>query len=626
MTISFTPHQAQTIAELRQALEAAGHGRKGHVLDTYAQRMQVAKATLHRWLAQAPAAKLIGYQRQRRSDAGRTAATYDELQAIGTALAETYRKTGNRIMTFEGAVEMLRANNVISTDLSHARLTTLLAKNGLHPSQMTRPTPHVQQQSMHPNHVWQVDASVCVAYYLSNATGLQVLDEKKFYKNKPKELSRIQQERLIRYAVADHYSHTILVRYFIGSESAANLGEMLMWAFSRKDLPDGAGMAHAMHGVPEIVQMDMGSANTSHEIRRLLERLQVRVMVHERHNSRANGSVEKAHHLVELHFESGLRFQHVDDLADLNAKALAWSHNYCATRSHTRYDNTRYSSWMRITAGQLRVAPAPEVLRELCHTEPKTRRVSNNLTVSFVPTKRDKACEYDVRHVPGIRAGDVCKVVVNAYRAPSIDVAYIDADTGEELWMEVAPQAYNEAGFLVDAPMIGVDMRTPHRGILEHARDGMLLAAYGSEVPAEATTHTERIAAAAAAKEAGKLVFGGTVDPFKRVADAQLPTYMSKRGVPLDIPQTRQVAVARLNVAEACTRIRDGVERLGYVQAYDAATVYPWIASKYGDEGMPEDQVEPMCNQLIATLLQANAPADTQAERAPLRAVGGGAA
>ena len=50
-------------------------------------------------------------------------------------------------------------------------------------------------QSLHPNHVWLIDASLCVLYYLQaegKRSGLQVMDADKFYKNKPKALERIE--------------------------------------------------------------------------------------------------------------------------------------------------------------------------------------------------------------------------------------------------------------------------------------------------------------------------------------------------------------------------------------------------------------------------------------------------
>ena len=226
-----TATQTLYLHELAQQLAATAHGSKAEPMRAASVALGVSPATVSRWLKEHME---CGSGRKRRSDAGERAIGDDELREISVALFGTFRKTGRRIMTFDAAVAMLRANGRISTPLSAGRIATILTERGLHPSQLTRPEPSVEQRSLHPNHVWQVDASVCVAYYLSNATGLQVMDEKKFYKNKPGQLTRIQDERLIRYTVADHCSHEILTQYYLGSESAANLTEFLIWTFAPK--------------------------------------------------------------------------------------------------------------------------------------------------------------------------------------------------------------------------------------------------------------------------------------------------------------------------------------------------------------------------------------------------------
>lgn len=610
MSLNLTAAQTLHLHRVHEALSAAPHGAKAPIVAQAAAELGVSTGTVHRWMAQ-HLRRASG--RRTRTDAGERAVSRHELELISAALLGTFRKTGNRIMTFDAAVDMLRANGVISTALTPARLAAVLMEQGLHPSQMTRPTPAIEQRSLHPNHVWQVDASVCVAYYLSNATGLQVMDEKKFYKNKPGNLTRVQQERLIRYTVADHFTHELLARYYLGSECAAHLADFLIWAFAAK--ADG----HVMHGVPFIVQMDMGSANTSAQVLNLLERLSVRTIVHERHNSRANGAVEKGHHLVEVNFESALRFARVEGLEDLNAKALRWANVFGATRVHSRYGRTRHDLWLTIAADQLRIAPAPELMRQLVTTHPVRRRVSNNLTIDFVPVKGEGSRDYDVRYVPGVMAGRRVEVVLNPYRMPAIDVGYADAETGEQAWMTVEPNARGADGRLESAPVIGQELRAAHRGLLEKNRDAVLLRAYdGPHIPLEGTTK-EKVAAAEKAAESGALVFGGMVDPFKRAAETELPAYLPKRGVPLEAA-ARQVDVARLNVVEACSRIRAGLERIGLADAYDPKTVFPWVQQRWGEAGMPEDQVEAVCAQLAQNCVKSAQAASAQPVQ--LRAVG----
>jgi len=97
--------------------------------------------------------------------------------------------------------------------LSDSAISRALKAYALHPEQLLRPSAHTELKSLHPNHVWQIDASLCVLYYLdarnARETGLQVMDADKFYKNKPAALKRVEADRVWSYEVTDHYSGAI---------------------------------------------------------------------------------------------------------------------------------------------------------------------------------------------------------------------------------------------------------------------------------------------------------------------------------------------------------------------------------------------------------------------------------
>ena len=115
-------------------------------------------------------------------------------------------------------------------------------------------------RSEHPNHVWQIDASLCVLYYLkpsAKAQGLHIMDQGEFYKNKPKNLARVMADRVWSYEITDHTSGWIYVEYVMGAESGENLCSVLINALQERGGPD------MLHGVPRILYMDPGSANTS---------------------------------------------------------------------------------------------------------------------------------------------------------------------------------------------------------------------------------------------------------------------------------------------------------------------------------------------------------------------------
>ena len=147
-----------------------------------------------------------------------------------------------------------------------------------------------------------------------------------------------------------------------------------------------------------------------------------------------------------------------------------------------------------------------------------------------------------MRYLPGVMAGAKVPVVVNAYRTPAVQVGFVDQETGELHWLTVEPIETGEDGRRADAPVIGEQLRTAPRGLLEKNRDAALQRAYGGADAEEA----------AANKEAGALAFGGAVDPFKQAREAQLPAYLPRRGTPLPA-EARTVEVPRLNPVQACT-------------------------------------------------------------------------
>ncbi|MFO6979422.1 integrase, partial [Pseudomonas aeruginosa] len=178
-----------------------------------------------------------------------------------------------RLYSVADAVEDLRASGLIRAEsvdrrtgeirpMSISAISRALHSYRLHPSQLLAPEPVTELRSLHPNHVWQIDASLCVLYYLKpgankKASGLQVMDRKEFYKNKPANLDRVAADRVWSYEITDHYTGWIYVRYVMGAESGENFCTVLIEAMQER------GGADMLHGVPRILMMDPGSANIS---------------------------------------------------------------------------------------------------------------------------------------------------------------------------------------------------------------------------------------------------------------------------------------------------------------------------------------------------------------------------
>lgn len=588
-------YQVKRLFRLEEELKTAGHGHKVALVQECAIDLGQSAKTVYRWLRNT---RIRVPQRKRRADAGLSSMPREYLELIAADLITTGRKNGKLLGTPGQSLEFFKANGLIPghVSISESQLRKLLLGHGLSPAQLARPTPSQRQRSLHPNHVWQVDASVCVAYYLSNATGLQVMDEDKFYKNKPNNLTRIQQERLIRYVVADHYSHALKVRYYLGSESAKNLADFLIYCFSKTEGP-------ILHGVPFMLEMDMGAANTSKSALNMLDQLQVRYRVHERGNSRANGSVEVGHNIVERRFESQLKRSHVADLDDLNAKAQIWAARYCSEMTHGRYGATRSLKWMEIKPEELRLAPPEEVMRALPTSLPKERRVDNDLWISYsIPGFGQR--HYDLRFLPGVMAGRKVTVRLNALQIPAIQVMYL-AEDGEERWLTVNPIERDAAsGFLVGAPIKGEEMRRGPRTVVDDNRDGLLMAAYGGASAKEAE---ER-------KEKGVLPFAGKLDAFKADAEAKLPFYLPRSGTPL-VVEGHSAEPPRVTTVAACKQVLNALRRNGLGDAYG-----PHIRAEIMERwpsGVPEDELDAYMAELCG-----NAPGSA-AGAAQQRAAGG---
>lgn len=190
----------ERLSEIAREAEQCGRGGKTAYLKEQAEALGISLATLHRKLE----AVVLKPTRKRRADAGKSALTYEEAQAISTLVMETMRKNGKRLTTVSAAVEMLRANGEIAAEkvdettgevskLSDSTIVRALREYKLHPDQLLQPEPVTRMKSEHPNQWWQIDPSLCVLYYLSRNgkdTGLRVAGYEEFYKNKPGNLKK----------------------------------------------------------------------------------------------------------------------------------------------------------------------------------------------------------------------------------------------------------------------------------------------------------------------------------------------------------------------------------------------------------------------------------------------------
>ncbi|MGP1628347.1 MAG: integrase [Giesbergeria sp.] len=591
---------AQTEELVRANLGTLPRGAKSEAVATLAARTGKSRATIYRQLQQVT----VRQPRKARSDKGQAALPLSEARDVSGWIMDGLRKGNKRLRSIEQALQELRYAGRVRAEridkasgevlpLSVSAVSRALKAYGLHPDQLLRPGPAAAMQSLHPNHVWEIDASLCVLYYLKNGhtkrSGLQVMDADKFYKNKPKALERIESERVWRYLCVDHYSGSLFCHYVMGAESGTNLVESFIHAVTPRTL---LGQTDPFCGVPFMVYMDPGSANTGALFKNLARRMQVKLLVHAPGNARATGGVERSHDIWEHVFESALRAEPVGSLHELNEAATIYSRYFNATNTMERHGRTRTAMWLRITEQQKRLAPDIETLRLLATHQPEARKVEPwpGAVVRF----HGKA--YDVSQVKNVMIGETLLVTYSPYLAGHASIVLQDADGNEEL-VAVPEVQYNEAGFPANATVFGEGYSRQADTVLQTNRKLVERLVMGADTDEEA----------AAARRARKPAFGGAVRPLAQARETVLPTPLPRRGtelVPATTTRLTPAAERVLTPFEAAAALR----RMGVDLTREAtASLRDWHS-----DGVLEGQLPALAERL--------------AVRTGLRVVAGGAA
>lgn len=545
MAVSLTPDQVLALRSLCSQLAQAAKGQKAALKESMARQLNCSLATLHRHL------KAVGYTdgRKPRCDKGKSVVCEADAQMLSAALAAGTRQNGKRTLSLDDARELMQTNGKLPglvdgdtgeiRSVSASTISRALKRSGLHPDQIAAPAPHMPMRYPHPNHTWQIDASVCVVFYLADG-GARLMDQSRFYKNKPEQLRSIEQQRVIRFVCWDGCSGTVIVRYYLGEESAENLIDFFIWCVQQRT---HRGQPMPFYGVPKLLHTDQGAANRSHLFGALLQALDVRLITHMPGNSRATGGAESTQNIVETKFEHKLAFCRTSDLDDLNAKAADWMHAFNASRPHSRHGHTRYGLWSTIRAEQLRVPPAEDILRTLPTSRIETRVVEGDLAISYAPA-RLKGARYDVATVPGVWVGATVEVSLNPYERSENGIQFVRVralDTGDDTWTSCAPLVIGLDGTRIDAPEFGAEFSSLGDTLVDRNRKGLMKTTYDADTLGEAKQ-----------RRFGKTpAFMGELNPFAPEAAAVLPSYLPKRGSQLNVPSPVQIELKPLTFVEA---------------------------------------------------------------------------
>lgn len=563
------------------------HGTKSAFMRKEAEKLNMSVAKLYKELEQV----MIKPKRKRRADAGKTALSEKDAQMISALILETMRKNGKRLMTVERAVEMLVANHEIDptrinketgevVTLSTSTIVRALKLYKLHPDQLLQPAPVNAMQSLYPNHVWEIDASLCVLFYLpktAKVTGLRMMNADEFYKNKPKNLDKIVNDRVWRYVISDHCSGCLFVWYVFGGENSENLCE----AFIQAMQPKADILKDPMRGRPTNVMLDAGSANTGYGFQNLCKQMGVSVIINKVGNPRSKGQVENGNNLVEMNFESSLKLVRVENIEQLQALANRWMRYFNGQKIHSRHGMTRYQAWQKIPADKLLIPPPTDYCRELVLSKPETRKVKPDLTVDF------EGREFDVSKVPFVMVGEKITIAKNPWQQYSAQVQCFD-EHGKEYWQVAPVVVRNEFGFRVDAAIIGEQFKA-------HADTQAQTNAKELE---KLAMQADTLEQAEQNRKAKALPFGGRIDPFahqeQALADDKVG-YMPKRGTQMDYNKM-DVQAAVLNKAQLARLLKPRVEADGG----DWAVAVARLQQLYPN-GAPESELDTVYDRITRT-------------------------
>lgn len=573
-------------AELAERLAGAGRGERTALVEAARAANGLGSLdAVYRRLRQ-----YGGWQsgRARRRDAGQMAISEEALDALAATYREGARADGRQIMTLETAASIC-AQSGHDLGVSNSQLGRYLRARRLDRTSQRQAEHFTELRSLHPNHVHQVDPSLCVLYYLRGEQ--HIIRESEFYRNKLERLAKIQ-EKCWRYVLTDHFSGFVAVRYYSqAGESQAAMFDFLMDVWGRSE-------GEVLHGLPEILMWDKGSANTAHGIQRLLEALEVRAIAHATERSNVKGQVEGAQLLVERGFESRLRYEPVADVAALNAAARHWEQGFNANllpRIDSRLKRpgadplVRTDLWLSIRAEQLRECPPRAVCARLLEGKPETRVVHSQALITYLHPAFGRSLRYSLKGIAEIHRGDEVRVapllVGEDGQAGLIRLRWTAPDGSERTWRVAPDLDLDAAGRPLDAAVIGEEHKANKKRDAERQGEHLDAIAY-PRTPEERAAQSELDDKEHARRSRQKNVvpLAGKLDAISHLSQIEAPAYLPKRGtaVALAAPEDETPPVP---IVRALARLR---EAWGRPITREESR---WLRERYG-EALPEAELE----------------------------------
>lgn len=427
---------------------------------------------------------------------------------------------------------------------------------------------------------------MCVLYYLKKPkkakaqqtapTNLYMMYEDEFNKNKPRNAERVTDYRVWSFEITDHNSGWIYVEYRFGGEKAEHYADVLINAMQER------GGADVLHGVPEALFTDPGSALIATSFGNMCRALGIRMIQHKARNARATGSVEKARDIIERRFESLLSFEGVLNLDDLNNRARVWRMKFNRTVVHSRHKKTRTDRWLESVNGHLVKAPSVELCREAAMHAPESRRVGSDMHISF------NGQQFSVARLVAmdlVCIGDNVQVSRNLFNPNAVYIV-MKGEDGWDKFYECPVADYIEGScFRVDSCVIGEEYRAlPETKAQKNLKEIEMLIA-DSDTPVK----PEDI------RKSKTLPFGGRFKPLTALDNEYHPDYMPVKGE--DSPLTRrQLDIPPMSHVKAAMALRT---RFDALRREWNPTHYQYLVDNWPD-GIPEDQLDTIMQELLA--------------------------
>lgn len=599
MAAQLSPDMLQQLFALRDLLNTAPRGEQTAQVEAFAHHIGKSVNTVWVWLK-----AHAGYEsgRKKRADAGNTRIAGATVTAIAAMKRECVRGNGKKTMPTPIAMNIAHENGM-EVNLSKARINAIMREQRLDAASVMGARNTIQLRTEHPNHVHQIDPSLCIIYYMGGKQ--RIMRDEEFYKNKLENFAKVTL-KVWRYVRYDHASGSVDVRYFeAAGENQHSLFEFLLWTWGKQD-------SRVSHGIPKILLWDKGSANTSNAIKNLLDALGVDHQTHQAGHAWAKGGVEQANNLVETHFESRLRIEPVESVEQLNASAEKWVRDHCANAiPHVECRVKRASGellvrddlWQLILRhpGALIAMPDRKVCAYFLHGAEQSRQV-RNLRISFVHPELGKSHQYDLTAWAEFLGNNVqVKVwpLLLKDGAVRVEIARIG---DEPLLIEVpAVAVFDDYGRDINAQMIGEFSRAATTAD-EATEQRLAQAAYG----AEATRDTAEASRAKQARPFAHLNEGKGLVAHSHLGKAELPKRLLPAATPL---VSDQIATARGNKIEfAPLSLVEFSKSMGRDWQTSFAAV---VIQRYPDKRIPSGEVEALKARLL------------RGEQAPLVMIGG---